>query len=335
MIKNEVYGEYVEHRVFDEREKSNNQKKTRHLNRRASEIIFIIAMLFFPVLQFIIFWIIPNFNSIILGFQSPTDGSFTLENFKQFFRFLSSGKDMSGHFNEIVYAIKNSLIFAAVSIFICTPIVIFFSYVLFRRVPMSGVFRVVFYLPSIIGATVTTTLFRTMLLEGAPGYELLKRIGFLTEEMEQMGLFANDSTAFLMVIIYSIWTCIGMNMILFYGAMRRIPKEIFESADVDGAGFFRQFISLVVPLIWPTITTLIVFSLSGMFITYSTVMILCPNIQSASMIGWYIVRYTTATNSYASLNYPAAVGLAFTAVGLPFVLVIRWLLNKISANVEY
>ena len=53
------------------------------------------------------------------------------------------------------------------------------------------------------------------------------------------------------------------------------------------------------------------------------------------MIGWYIVRYTTATNSHAQLNYPAAVGLAFTVVGLPFVLVVRWLLNKVSANVEY
>ena len=335
MIKTEVYGEYVEHRVVEKEQDKGSLKKTRHLTRRSSEIIFIIAMLFFPVLQFIIFWIVPNFNSLILGFQTPTDGSFTLLNFKQFFKYMFEGKNISGRYNEIVYAFKNSLIFAAVSIFICTPLVIFFSYVLFRKVPMSGVFKVVFYLPSIIGATVTTTLFRALLLEGAPIYELLKKIGFLTPQMEQLGLFANDSTAFLMVIIYSIWTCVGINMILFYGAMRRIPTEIFESADIDGAGFFRQFKSLVIPLIWPTITTLIVFSLSGMFITYSTVMILCPTVEKASMIGWYIVRWTSASNSHAQLNYPAAVGLAFTAVGLPFVLVIRWLLSKISANVEY
>ena len=335
MINVEVYGEYVEHRVIEKKVEKTPSKKTRHLTRRTSEIIFIIAMLFFPVLQFIIFWIVPNFNSLILGFQSPTDGSFTLLNFKTFFKNMFEGKNLSGRYNEIVYAFKNSLIFAGVSIFICTPIVVFFSYVLFRKVPMSGIFKVVFYLPSIIGATVTTTLFRALLLEGAPIYELLKKIGFLTPQMEQLGLFANDSTAFLMVIIYSIWTCVGINMILFYGAMRRIPTEIFESADIDGAGFFRQFRSLVVPLIWPTITTLIVFSLSGMFITYSTVMILCPTVEKASMIGWYIVRWTTASNSHAQLNYPAAVGLAFTVVGLPFVLVIRWLLNKISANVEY
>ena len=332
MIEQEVYGEYVEHRVI-ESPKREEKKNTRHFTKRASEVIFIIAMLFFPILQFIVFWVIPNFNSIIMGFQDSY-GGFTMNNFKRFFDFITE-KDFLGNYNELVYAIRNSVIYFAVNIFISTPIVIFFSYVLFKRVPLAGVFKIVFYLPSIIGATVTTTLFRALLLEGAPAYELLKAMGFITEEMELLGLFANDSTAFLMVIIYSIWTCVGINMIMFYGAMKRIPTEIFESAEIDGVGFFRQFISIVVPLIWPTITTLIIFSLSGMFISYGAVMILCPDVSSASMVGWYIVKWTTATDSHASLNYPAAVGLIFTAVGLPIVLVVRWLLNKISSNVEY
>lgn len=309
-------------------------KHKKHINRRTSEIIFVILMLLFPTVQFIIFWIVPNFNSIIMGFQRP-DGTFGLENFKKFFSEISAGKDILGDYKEIVYAIKNSLIYFAVNIFICTPIVIFFSYILFRRVPFSGVFKVVFYLPSIIGATVTTTLFRSLLVVDAPVYNLLYKIGFITEEMAQQGLFSYKSTAFLMVIIYSIWTCVGINMIMFHGAMKRIPQEIFESADIDGVGFFRQFIDIVIPLIWPTIATLIVFSLSGLFISYGAVMILAPNEPSASMIGWYIMKWTTATDSHATLYYPAAVGLIFTIVGMPFVLLVRWLLNKIGSNVEY
>lgn len=309
-------------------------KHKKHITRRTSEIIFICFMLLFPIVQFIIFWLVPNFDSILMAFQKP-DGSFTWDNFNKFFNEISSGKDILGNYKEIVYAIKNSLIYFAVNIFICTPLVIFFSYVLFRRVPFSGVFKVIFYLPSIIGATVTTTLFRSLLVVDAPVFNLLKNCGFLTEEMIQKGLFSTDSTAFLMVIIYSIWTCVGINMIMFHGAMKRIPQEIFESADIDGVGFFKQFTHIVVPLIWPTIATLIVFSLSGMFISYGAVMILSPNVQSASMIGWYIMKWTTATDSHATLYYPAAVGLIFTVVGLPFVLVVRWLLNKIGADVEY
>ena len=335
MMEVEQYGEFVEHRVIESSSvKKEASKKRRHLTKRASEVIFIFAMLFFPLLQFVIFWLIPNFNSIIMGFQDGS-GNFTMNNIERFFDNLTSGKDFIGQYNELVYALKNSLIYFAVNIFISTPIVIFFSYVLYKRVPMSGAFKIIFYLPAIIGAMVTAALFRAMLLEGALGYNLLKNMGFITEEMELLGLFASDSTAFLMVIIYSIWTCVGINMIMFYGAMKRIPNEIFESAEIDGVGFFRQFISIVVPLIWPTITTLIIFSLSGMFISYGAVMILCPDVKSASMVGWYIVKWTTASDSHASLNYPAAVGLVFTIVGLPFVLFVRWLLNKMSRNIEY
>lgn len=315
--------------------KTSSPKKRKHMKRRTSEILFIIAMLAFPVIQFCIFWIVPNFDSIIMGFQKPGTGEFTLDNFKKFFDALFEGKDAIGGMNEIVYAIKNSLIYFAVNIFVCTPIVVFFSYVLFKKVPFHGAFKVIFYLPSIIGGTVTATLYRALLQEGAPIYELLYKMNFITEEMAQLSLFGHESTAFLMVIIYSIWTCVGINMIMFYGAMKRIPQEIFESAEIDGVGFFSQFVNIVVPLIWPTISTLIVFSLSGMFIAYGSVMILAPNVKQASMIGWYIVHYTTATDNLASTYYPAAVGLIFTAVGLPFVLFVRWLLNKISANVEY
>lgn len=309
-------------------------KHKRHINRRTSEIIFIVGMLLFPTIQFAIFWIVPNFNSIIMGFQSTT-GQFTTAQFSRFFGELTQGPDILGQLPEIIYAIRNSFIYFAINIFICTPLVIFFSYVLFRKVPFSGVFKVIFYLPSIIGATVTTTLFRQLFVNGAPCFNLLKSMGMISPEVEQLGLFNADSTAFLMVIVYSVWTCVGINMIMFHGAMKRIPQEIFESADVDGVGFFRQFFNIVVPLIWPTITTLIIFSLSGLFISYGSVMILCPNTRSASMIGWFITKWTTATDTQHTLNYPAAVGLFFTIVGLPFVLFVRWLLNKVSSNVEY
>lgn len=329
--EDDVLPQFVE-TVQDPPKKVKPKKK---MNKKASETVFIILMLLFPVLQFIIFWLVPNIDSIIMGFQDAKDGTFTLQYFKKFWANVTAEPDFLGKKNELSYAIKNSLIYFAVNIFFCTPLVIFFSYILFKRVPLNGAFKVIFYLPSIVGGTITATLYRALLQEGAPIYELLYRWGFITEEMAQLSLFGHDSTAFLMVIIYSIWTCVGINMIMFYGAMKRIPNEIFESAEIDGVGFFRQFISIVVPLIWPTISTLIIFSLSGMFVSYGSVMILTPQIGSASMIGWYIVHYTTASDNMANLNYPAAVGLIFTIIGLPFVLFVRWLLGKIGSDVEY
>lgn len=306
-----------------------NKKGVR--NKRRSEILFVLFMLLFPTIQFILFWIIPNAGSIALAFKNSR-GDFTMKNFKAFFDLFKSKDTMQFRGNDseaLMISIRNSLIYFAINIFVCTPFVVFLSYVLFRKVPLNGAFKVIFYLPSIIGGTVMATLYFQLFRVKGPMFELLNKLGWLKGEA-QNGLFGS-STAFLMVIIYSIWTCVGINMIMFYGAMRRIPQDIFESADIDGVGFFKQFFHIVVPLIWPTISTLIIFSLSGMFITYGPIMILAPDIKEASMIGWYIFSRVDNKN----LNEPAAIGLLFTCVGLPFVLFVKWLLNKIGSNVEY
>lgn len=311
----------------------NANRKKGHLTRRTSEIIFICFMLLLPVLQFVVFWIVPNFDSILLGFKDAR-GNFTTQNFSQFFS-LFQVDPISGAFSpkstELFTAITNSLIYFAVNIFICTPLVVFFSYVLFRKVPLHGVFKVIFYLPSIIGGTVMATIYYQLFTNSGPLFQLLDSWGWISEKIKMFTLFESQETGFLMILIYSIWTCVGINMIMFYGAMKRIPNEIFESASIDGVGFFRQFTNIVVPLIWPTISTLIIFSLAGLFITYGPVMILAPTNRDATMIGWYI--FSRVDNG--ELNYPAAVGLMFTAIGLPFVLFVRWLLNKIGTDAEY
>lgn len=307
---------------------NNTPKRKKHLKRSTSQRIFVIGLLALPIIQFVVFWIVPNFNSILLAFKDDSGFSFTY--FQDFFRTLTD-PEASDHLH-LICSIRNSLIYFAVNIFICTPLVIFFSYVLFRKVPLHGAFKVIFYLPSIIGMTVTATLFLFVFQKGAPVYELLKSWGWIPAQADRWGgLFSYEGTAFLMVVIYSVWTCVGLNMIMFHGAMKRIPQEIFESADMDGAGFFRQFLSLVVPLIWPTITTLIIFSISGIFVTYGAVMILAPQEKTAFMIGYYILEKTTSEQ----YNTAAAIGLAFTCVGLPFVLIVKKALDKIGANVEY
>lgn len=322
-------------------------KRKRHLSRKQSSGLFVAIMLLFPILQFLMFWLIPNINSIVLAFQrNSLDLSFTSYQFETFWTDLTD-PNATDH-NFLINSIINSLIYFAVNIFICTPLVLFFSYVLFRKVPLHGFFKVVFYLPSILGLTVTATLFLFVFKPpvgvnriGGPMWELLSRMNLISEDVVESGggLFGYAGTAFIMVIAYSIWTCVGLNMIMFNGAMKRIPQEVFESADMDGVGFFAQFFKIVVPLIWPTISTLIIFSLSGIFVSYGAVMILIPQgdqavRDSASMIGWFILQKTDKQGGN-NPNYASAVGLAFTAIGLPFVLLIKKGLDKIGSSVEY
>jgi ABC-type sugar transport system permease subunit len=305
-------------------------RKKHGLSMHASGLVFVWTMLAIPIVQFIIFWLVPNFDSLLMAFQNPNVDGLTFMNFQRFWHELTLPN------SSLVIAIENTLIYFAVHIFIGMPIVVFIAFVLFKNVPGGKFFRVLFYLPSIVGGPVTAGIYRYLVSTGGPVEAVLTWMHIPFDS--QLGLLGNPETAFLMCIIYSLWTGVGINMIMFYGALNRIPKEIFESAKMDGAGFWRQFVQIAVPLIWPTITTMLVFLMSSIFTTYSCVMLLCPETRQADMIGWYIVRYTVYTSNAAGdeiLNYPAAVGFVFTLIGFPVTLLVKKVCEKISATVEY
>jgi ABC-type sugar transport system permease subunit len=307
-------------------------KKKRGLSRRGHEILFVCLVLFLPLLQFVLFWLVPNFDSIIMGFQK-LDGEgnlyFTAQNFVDFW------KNLQDIESGLTYAIVNTLIFFVVTTLFNTPFVLFLSYGLYKKVPGYKIFRVIFYIPAILGGTVTANLFRYMVNTGGPLETLLVKMGLPVNT--QIGLLSDPKTAFLMVLLYSLWMAVGSNFILFTGAMQRIPNEIMEASEVDGAGFWRQFVQVVIPLIWPTITTLFVFGLAGLFCSYGAVMLLTPRVKEATMVGWYINSLTidTANGGGGNLYYPAAVGLVFTLIGLPIVLLSKRFLEHFSKGVEY
>ncbi len=304
--------------------------KSRQLTKHQKDIRFVWLMLALPILQFIIFWIVPNISSILMAFQYPNSDGFTWINFKRFIDEWT--KEGSG----LPQTFMNTIILFFCTNFINLPIVMFLSFVLFKKIPGHRVFRVIFYLPSIIGGSVTAALFRYVVSTNGPVEHVLDWLG--VGYSKQLSLLGDGNTAFLMVIIYSLWTGVGLNMIMLTGAMNRIPEEVFESARLDGIGFWREFIQIVCPLIWPTLTTLLIFGMAGVFTNYGAVMLLTPNISEASTIGWYIVRYTMNAGTGLTnevYNYPAAVGVIFTVIGLPMVLFVKWLCERIYSDVEY
>ena len=298
--------------------------------KRRRELLFIGLALLWPITQFIVFWVVPNFNSIVMAFRVPDGETFTLVNFQRFFRELQQPN------NPIIPSFWNSIILFVVGTFIQFPLVILLTYVLFKKVYGHKVFRVIFYTPAILGASVTTALYRYLISSNGPVERILDLIG--VEYSKQLGLLGNPETVFLMIIIYGFWTGVGTNMIMMLGAMNRVPDEIIDSARIDGVGFWRELFQIILPMIWPTLTTLIVFSMTGIFTNSAATMLLAPDAPEASTIGWYITRFTMSAGSGLTgeiLNYPAAVGLIFTAISFPLIMLTKWLCDKITNTVEY
>ncbi len=309
------------------------QQQSHQIKQRKKDLVFVLCMLAIPLANFLVFWLWPNFRSIVIAFTVPSEDGFTLFNFERYFGELTNPESGPSMWRQI----GNSFIMFGVSTFINIPLVLVMSYIMFKKVAGYKIFRVLFYLPSILGATIMSQIYKTILGTEGPIQQVIISMGM--GEVFRDGLLESSSTGMLMLIIYTLWTGVGTNMIMFTGAMNRVPQDIFESARIDGIGFFREFFNIIIPLIWPTVTTMVVFSMVGIFSNAGIVMLLCPNNESCWNVGYYILKFTLGAQDTKtvidSFCYPAAIGLLFTLVNLPLVFGTKALCDKFGQNVEY
>ena len=145
------------------------------------------------------------------------------------------------------------------------------------------------------------------------------------------------ATATPTIIAFTIWTGLGVNMILYLGAMNRLPQEVIEAGELDGISWWREMFVIVLPMIWPTVSTTLIlqftqlFNSSGPILLFGTAGIPAGSYDTTTISYWIF----SATQAGNDLNFPAAMGLFFTLISFPIVLFVRWLFNKIDPDVEY
>ena len=289
---------------------------------------FILIMLAIPLLNLIVFYFCVNINSILLAFQENIGGkqSFSLYNFQRLFKeFATSG-------SIVTQALKNTMIFFTLGFVIITPLSLIFSYFLFKKVIGYKIFRFVFFLPSIISATVLTSLYKQLILPDGVVSQLIKMFG---GKVPLLGFLATEGYALWAIVIYTLWTGFGVNIILFNGAMARVPQDVLEYALLDGVGTWRELGQIVVPMIWPTISTMLMFAVVGLFTASGPILLFTKGQYGTYTISFWIFDLVQGVNGVTNFEYASAVGLFFTLIGVPIVLGVRHFMNKFVDVVEY
>lgn len=286
--------------------------------------LFILGMLSVAIVNFLIFWVYVNIDSILMAFQMNTRHGvkWTFDNFTRFFTEVKMPEF------ELSLAIKNTLLLYLVGTVIGLPLSLLFAYYLFKKVPGSTAFRVIFFLPSIISAAVLVTLFKYLVAPSGPLNEILSAmtgrevyIEWVTDELYSMKT----------ILFYVLWTGFGGNIVLLSGAIYRIPEDILEYAKIDGVGMTRELFNVIVPLVWPTFSTLVICATAGMFSNMGPVLLFTEGQFKTMTLGYFIFDKV----SVGQYNYPSAIGLIFTAIGVPIVLLVKWGMEKTFETVEY
>ncbi len=309
-------------------------RKKAGLTKRAQDNIFVCILLILPITHFLIFWLYLNYSSIALAFQDEFTGSFTFDNFRRFFTdFQRDWKLNIG----IKTAIENTFITVFLQMFISIPLVVFTAYVLFKKYFGHMAYRVIFYIPGIIGAVVSTTMAQYILDAIGPIVKIGTKLGInWSFDVLQSGLLQNDVSARPTFFVTSILGIAGETILLLTGALQKIPQDLFDSGKMDGVGMGREFVFLVVPCCWSTIGVMWIMNFAHVWGSYERVMLLTGgNYKTNNFAYWAFSKSLNATKGAENFNYPAAVGVLLTLVIAPIALLLRWLADKIVEPVEF
>lgn len=121
------------------------------------------------------------------------------------------------------------------------------------------IYRVIYYLPAVISGVIVIYLWKLLYNPGDAGAlnQILMAIGLPKSRWIQ-----NESLAMLCVVIPSVWAGMGPGSLIYLAALKNIPNELYEAAEIDGAGFVSKIRYIVVP----SLKALIIIQLIAAFI---------------------------------------------------------------------
>ena len=301
-----------------------------------SRNLFFAAIVALPLLQFCIFYIYVNFESIMLAFRLYTERvddfgyDITPAGFANFEWALNQIKTLPYLFGN---AFKMFLVATPVA-FILSLV---FSFYLYKKYFASGLFKVILFMPQIISGLIFAVLFQYMVNDV---YQAVAEHIFGAKGVQGLlGPNATVDTKFGVVVFFNIWISFGVRVLMFSGAMSGIDQSIVESAQIDGANIVQEFIHITLPSIYPTIVSFIVIAVSDVMTGQYGLYNLFGGSAAPELktIGYYLYVETLKADLVKRGVVPtfgelSALGLILTFIMVPLTLGLRKVLKKVGPS---
>lgn len=257
------------------------------------------------------------FPIIYLGYLSFTNGSFTRSGVhwvgvNNYLRLL-----LTPDFWQVIF---NTIYFSIGTVVPSIVIPLGLAVLLDRNLPFTGIFRTIYFIPSIVSLVASGLGFRWLFQTDGAINSLLSNLG-----LEKIAWLSDSLWAMPVLIVLSIWQQIGFNLVVFLAGLQSIPINRYEAAELDGANGWQQFWYITLPgiqstLIFAAITTTI-FTLKS----FEQVYIITGGgpLNSTNLLVYYIYDRAFAQFDFGYAAAAAMVLLAFTS-GLVYLQLQTW-----------
>ncbi|WP_152190792.1 carbohydrate ABC transporter permease [Georgenia satyanarayanai] len=190
-----------------------------------------------------------------------------------------------------------------------------------QKLPGTTFFRVAFFSPVVVSLVAWTIVWGFLLQADGGINSALGSVG-----VDGPNWLRGSVTAMVAVVVVQVFKNVGLNMILFLSALQGVPEEIQEAATLDGAGPWRRFRSIVLPMISPTLLLVSILTIVGSLETFALIDVLTkggPG-NTTTVLVYYLYRQAFEFNQF---GYASAVAVLLFVIVLALTLV-QWQTRK-------
>ena len=292
-------------------------KRLERLNKRSRDNISGFIWLAPSFLGVSMFYIVPFFVIIYYSMiDSPIHHNFVfLDNFINIFK------------NQaFTQATTNTLKFSLVAVPLAVVFSLLIALMLEARIPLKSYFRTFFLSPLMVPVASVVLIWQVLFHHNGAVNEIVllfgdRRIDWMQSEFNQ-----------LVVVTLFLWKNLGFNMILFMAALSNIPRELLETADVEGAGPIRKLFSIKMRFLSPTLLFVTILSLINSFKVFREVYLLTGDYPYG---GLYMLQHFM-NNIFRSLDYQRlATAAVIMTIAMVMIIAILFIAeNRYGRDVE-
>lgn len=276
-------------------------------NEKKSENIICYAMISPMIIGFLVFTIYPlvwimryafydydGINAIFIG----------LDNFKRIFT------TEAGYWMSVV----NALIISYGKLIVEIPLALVLAVVLGRKLRGSGFFRGIYFMPTVIGVSISAVVFsKIFATHGGIMNDILCHFNIIKEPIN---FFGHKWTAILVIMIRSVWANFGTNVLFFMAGVQGISTDYYEAAEIDGATGSQQFFKITLPLLMPITRTILLLAMTSGVKLMDEVLLLTNGGPggSTNVVMLYMYKYFFTTDITAQIGFAAAMGIVTSII---------------------
>lgn len=271
-------------------------------SQKIAPYVFVVPFL----ISFAIFFVYPVYSAITMSFQEIVPGETKFvgtDNYEELWN------------ASFFKALKNSTVYTALTIALLIPIPLVLAVFLnSKMMALKNFFRSTLFIPALTSVVVAGTVFRMAFgeLDGALMNTIVTSLGF-----EKQRWLGEGWLAMMTLLILACWRWIGINLLYFMAGLQNIPKELYESAEIDGAGTWKKFTKITIPLLKPITIYVFTISIYGGYAMFTESYMLWSGNRSPKDIGLTMVGYLYRSGwEQFNLGMGAAVGVILLLITL-------------------